>query len=155
MEQLSPTRPSTSAFPRAGSSRLPRTPSVPVRSTCNDNAPTRVSDEEMDGDWVLHHAAEIAGLASRTLPSTGGSGNSCLMDITVTTLAGMRYMLNKSMETTVKDFKVALQREMGMAPAQQRLIYGGRELEDGQTLSQAKISAGVTMHLLERPKRRN
>lgn len=77
------------------------------------------------------------------------------MDITVTTLAGMRYMLNKSMQMTVKDFKVALQQEMGMEPAQQRLIYGGRELEDGQTLFQANITAGVTMHLLERPKSRN
>merc|ERR1711964_804746 len=43
-----------------------------------------------------------------------------------------------------------IQSTEGIPPEQQRIIFGGRQLEDGRTLSDSSITAEATVHLIVR-----
>lgn len=69
----------------------------------------------------------------------------------VKTLSGMTLTLGGVWECqTVCDFKRRIQIHEGMAPEQQRLIFGGMQLEDEQTLQRYRVLKGVTLHLVLR-----
>ena len=50
-------------------------------------------------------------------------------------------------KTTVKELKLILDTKVGVPPNQQRLIYGGKQLEDGRALSDYNIHKESTIHL--------
>jgi hypothetical protein len=70
--------------------------------------------------------------------------------ISVKTLTGKRITLLTSTVATVYDVKRQIEDSEGILADQQRLIFEGKQLEDGRTLGDYNVGIGDTMHLVLR-----
>lgn len=93
--------------------------------------------------------------SSSPIPSTSNSLDSILslrggMQLFVKTLTGKTVSIEVEEGESIEDVKAKISEKEGIPPEQQRLIFGGQQLQDSKTLDDYNVGDDATLHLVLR-----
>jgi ubiquitin len=72
------------------------------------------------------------------------------MQIFIKSLTGKCITLDVDQAESISSIKTKIAEKEGITPAEQRLIFGGKQLDDERTLSDYNITKESTIHMVLR-----
>jgi hypothetical protein len=114
----------------------------PVGAIWNDQQEAEVEEEDVaeDEDVEDHYAVEYQPPPLPVSPFE--------IQVFIKTIEGPTYPIQISPVASIDELKLRVQEVTGKAVKDQRLIFAGKQLEDGRTLSYYNINRESTIHLV-------
>mmetsp|Transcript_83 Transcript_83/g.238 ORF Transcript_83/g.238 Transcript_83/m.238 type:complete len:80 (-) Transcript_83:24-263(-) len=70
------------------------------------------------------------------------------MEIKIKTLTGKELAIDVEPDDKIERIKERVNEREGIPPPQQRLIFGGKQMQDDKTVREYGIDAGTVLHLV-------